>query len=94
MFDNENKLFIPNVEMPLEPEKIMANLANAANPQKAECLLPVSVDSMMKDGKCDVTVYPTESEWFGVTYPEDKPWVVASIQDLIAKGEYPEHLWG
>ena len=75
-------------------EKFMANLATSANPQKAECLLPVSVDSMMKDGLCDVKVYPTESEWFGVTYPEDKPWVVASIQDLIAKGEYPEHLWG
>ena len=74
-------------------EKFMSNLANTANPQKAESLLPISMDSMMRDGKCDVKVYPTESEWFGVTYPEDKPWVVDSIQNLIAKGEYPEHLW-
>ena len=74
-------------------EDFMAKLDESPNPQKAECLLPVSIDRMMKEGKCDVAVYPTESEWFGVTYPEDKPWVVASIQALIESGEYPEHLW-
>ena len=73
--------------------RFMANLHNTPDPLKAECLLPVSIDKMMKDGKCDVRIYPTESEWFGVTYPEDKPWVVASLQALIDAGEYPEHLW-
>ncbi len=70
------------------------NLAQAADPMKAESLLPSSIDTFVKAGKCDVRVYPTESEWYGVTYKEDKPWVVSSIQALIDAGEYPEHLWG
>ena len=73
--------------------KFMQNLDNAPDPKKAECLLPVSIDSMMKDGLCDVTMYQTDSEWCGVTYPEDKPWVVETIKGLIAAGEYPEDLW-
>ena len=72
----------------------MANLKNAADPCKAESLLPTSIDTFVKAGKVDVTVYPTESEWYGVTYKEDKPWVVNAIQALIDAGEYPEHLWG
>ena len=72
----------------------MANLHNAADPAKAESLLPTSIDTFVKAGKVDVKVYPTESEWYGVTYQEDKPWVVSAIQALIDAGEYPEHLWG
>ena len=72
----------------------MANLKNAADPAKAESLLPTSIDTFVKAGKVDVKVYPTESEWYGVTYKEDKPWVVNAIQSLIDAGEYPEHLWG
>ena len=72
----------------------MANLKNAADPCKAESLLPSSIDTFVKAGKVDVTVYPTESEWYGVTYKEDKPWVVNAIQALLDAGEYPEHLWG
>jgi hypothetical protein len=76
-----------------EFKTFMAELPEAPNPLKAECLLPNSVDKMMKAGLVDVKVYRTESSWFGVTYPEDKPWVVASIRELTEKGEYPEHLW-
>ena len=72
----------------------MQNLHNAADPCKAESLLPTSIDTFVKAGKVDVKVYPTESEWYGVTYKEDKPWVVNAIQALVDAGEYPEHLWG
>lgn len=74
-------------------EAFMATVPQAKDPLKAECLLPVSIDKMMKDGKCDIRVYPTESEWYGVTYPEDKPWVMASIKAMIDAGEYPAKLW-
>ena len=47
----------------------------------------------MKAGKCDVKVYPTTASWYGVTYSEDKPAVVASIKSLIDSGEYPATLW-
>ena len=76
-----------------EFDEFMKAVPQSANPQKAECLLPVSMDNMMKQNLCDIKVYPTDSAWFGVTYPEDKPWVVDSIRRLISEGEYPEDLW-
>ena len=60
---------------------------------KSECYLPGSIDEMMHRGMCDVRVYPTSACWYGVTYSEDKPSVVASINSLIESGEYPEKLW-
>ena len=60
---------------------------------KSEYYLPGSVDEIMKAGKCDVKVYPTTASWYGVTYSEDKPAVVASIKSLIDSGEYPATLW-
>ena len=40
-----------------------------------------------------VYVLKTSSEWFGVTYKEDKPIVVQKIKELIDKGVYPEKLF-
>ena len=40
-----------------------------------------------------VRVLETPELWFGVTYPADKPIVVAGIRDRIAAGVYPERLW-
>ena len=42
----------------------------------------------------DVEVLETSGSWFGGTYPEDKPVVVASIKKLVDAGEYPAPLWG
>ena len=35
----------------------------------------------------------TRDKWFGVTYKEDKPAVVASIRRLVDEGVYPEKLF-
>ncbi len=74
-------------------DDFIAGIMNAPDPLKAESLLPNCMDALIKAGKCDVKVYQSESDWYGVTYKEDKPWLVASIQALVDKGEYPEHLW-
>lgn len=63
------------------------------NPLKAECYLPVEVDKLLKDGKATVEVLRSTDQWFGVTYKEDKPFVVASIQKLKDQGLYPQKLW-
>ena len=60
--------------------------------EKSEYYIPTVVDSLIRSNLADCTVIPTTSHWFGVTYPDDKPHVVASIQQLIAAGEYPEKL--
>jgi len=66
--------------------------ANGQNP-KAEWYIPFVVDAMVAEGSAEVSVLPTESAWFGVTYREDKPLVVAAIRKLVEAGEYPAKLW-
>ena len=65
--------------------------ANAGD-LKAECYVPKVVDSLIQAGKADVRVLESNDSWFGVTYPEDKADVVASIRALVAAGRYPENL--
>ena len=60
---------------------------------KAEYLLPTIVDQLIQSGQADVTVLPTHDKWFGVTYKEDKDFVIHSFQELIKAGVYPEKLY-
>ncbi len=62
-------------------------------PLKSECLLPNTVYKMMQKDLCDVEVLTTDATWFGVTYPEDKPDVIAKLKALIDAGVYPNGLW-
>lgn len=59
---------------------------------KAECLLPTFVDTLMHKGDLNVSVLPTDSTWFGVTYQEDKPGVQAALRALHESGVYPPTL--
>lgn len=59
---------------------------------KCEYYLPFAVCDMLKAGECDVTVYSSEDSWYGVTYKEDKPFVVECIAALKEKGIYPKKL--
>lgn len=63
------------------------------NEQKAEYMLPVVVDDLIKEQKADVKVLTTEDKWFGVTYKEDREFVVSAFRDLVQKGVYPESLY-
>ena len=53
---------------------------------KAEYLLPAMIDQCIRTGKARVRVLETRDKWFGVTYKEDKPAVVASIRRLVDEG--------
>lgn len=64
-----------------------------SNPLKAECFLPIEVDKLLKDKKATVEVLSSKDKWFGVTYKEDKPFVMESIQRLKDAGIYPDKLW-
>lgn len=67
---------------------------NADNLLKAEFFLPEVVNQLLQEGKAKVRVLPTDEKWFGVTYPDDRPFVQAAIRSLIQRGVYPENLWG
>lgn len=65
---------------------------NFTNP-KAEFFLPFVVDDLIKAKQAGVKVLRSSDRWFGVTYKEDKPLVVAKIKELVGKGVYPTILW-
>ncbi len=59
---------------------------------KAECLLPVMVDHLMKAGEMEVAVLESHDKWFGMTYQEDRPIVAEELRKLHEAGVYPETL--
>lgn len=59
---------------------------------KSECYIPTVIDTLIQSEQTECAVIETDGAWFGVTYPDDKPFVQASIQKLIASGEYPAQL--
>jgi len=65
---------------------------NYTNP-KAEFFLPFVVDDLIKAKQATVKVLRSTDRWFGVTYKEDKPLVVAKVKELVEKGVYPKVLW-
>ena len=67
--------------------------AYKTNPMKGEYFLPGVVNQLLEEKKARVRVLSSEDKWYGVTYKEDKPVVVAALADMRAKGLYPEKLW-
>ena len=63
------------------------------NPVKAEYFLPTVVSQLIDEGRARVKVLRSEDKWYGVTYREDKPAVVAAIAEKTASGLYPDNLW-
>jgi len=61
--------------------------------ENSECLIPVVVGELIKEKSATVRVLPTSDTWFGVTHPEDKPDVMKTIREMVARGEYPSPLW-
>tara|TARA_Y100000748_G_scaffold303121_1_gene307345 strand:+ start:3800 stop:4681 length:882 start_codon:yes stop_codon:yes gene_type:complete len=60
---------------------------------KSEFLIPSVVNNLIHANTKHVKVLRTDSSWFGVTYKEDKPYVVKQIQELIDNDEYPNKLF-
>lgn len=60
---------------------------------KAEQVIPDVADALIKSGEATFKVLDTDSRWFGVTYAEDRPGVVAKFAELHASGLYPTPLF-
>ena len=60
---------------------------------KSEFYIPRMVNKVINDGTATMKVLSTRADWFGVTYKEDKPQLVAKIEELIEAGVYPRNLW-
>jgi hypothetical protein len=62
--------------------------------EKTEFYLPFAVNDLLRADAARVRVLPTDDQWFGVTYREDKPRVQAAIRALVDAGVYPSPLRG
>jgi len=78
---------------PMLAEGLGRFLANHGGDARAEYYLPSAVAEALHAGLAETQVVPVRASWFGVTYREDKPRVVAAIGRLVAAGEYPAALW-
>ncbi len=84
--------FTPRIFKYLE-NKFVGFLEQEQNNLKSEYLIPTVVNDLIKQDEEKVHVLKTNSTWFGVTYKEDKPFVVSQIQELIKEGVYPRSLF-
>jgi len=60
---------------------------------KSELDIPTSVDKFVKNGEITIQILMSNERWFGVTYREDKPFVVENIKKMIRKGIYPARIY-
>lgn len=60
---------------------------------KSEFYIPIIVNELIKQNAGKVQVISGSTNWFGVTYKEDKEEVSQKIKLQIAYGTYPEKLW-
>ncbi len=63
------------------------------NPEKAEIYIPVEVGRLLREGKADVEVLSSPDRWYGVTYRDDKPGVMAAMAAMTDAGLYPDKLF-
>ena len=84
--------FVPGVFKQMEAyfDSFLRGLAPDAI--KAECLLPIMVDDLMRKKEMVVHVLSTNATWFGITYPQDKPYVQQELKKLHDQGVYPPSL--
>lgn len=68
-------------------------LSNNIHLPKSEFYIPFVVFEMIQKQQISVDVLIADSPWFGVTYQEDKPYVIDKIQKLTNQGIYPPKLW-
>ena len=73
-------------------KEFFANMGDK-NILKAEYLLPIYIDELLQASRVSVKVLDTNDKWFGVTYKEDKDYVVKSFAKLIEDGVYQKNLF-
>ena len=74
-------------------EMFVEFLHDEGNKLKSEYLIPSVVNELIQSGREDIHVLCSASSWFGVTYKDDRPFVMEEIQKLIDHGTYPKQLF-
>ncbi|MDR0448821.1 MAG: hypothetical protein LBH07_09155 [Treponema sp.] len=88
-----NFLGYPDSILPKFRQYFEEFIAASGRELKSECYLPKASDSFIKNNYLKMRVLQADSEWFGITYKEDKEAAIKRLAALTAQGIYPEPLW-
>ena len=83
--------FTPNLFGNLQ-ELFIEFLTKHGTEEKSEFYIPMAVNDIVRAKRARVKVLRSPDSWFGVTYREDRPFVIEGIRKLIVRGDYPEKL--
>ena len=73
----------------VESEKLFVIwLRDNGSEMKSEFYIPFAVNTFINSGYATMRVLKTTAQWFGVTYKEDRPMVVARLAKLHEQGVY------
>lgn len=70
-----------------------AFLASSGQNLRSEFFIPTAVNELIQEGTASVRVLTTSSQWFGITYKDDRPAVVERLRQLHDEGVYPAALF-
>lgn len=68
-------------------------LRDNGSEDKSEFYIPSVVERLIRERKTSLEVMQTTDSWFGITYAEDRPTVVALLGSLHEQGAYPTPLF-
>ena len=69
-------------------------LEDERNLNKNEIYLPFVAQEMMSEGLIKIKAIKSDSDWFGVTYFQDKDYAVNALKSYTISKLYPSPLWG
>ncbi len=78
---------------PMLEEQLTGFLRTQSSDPKSEFYIPMALGAAVANKQATLNVPSTDAQWFGVTYREDKPLVMAALEKLHAAGTYPTPLW-
>lgn len=84
--------FTPKVFELIDTELSAFLAAEGQNP-KSEFYIPALMAGLIDSGRASMRVLSTTSQWFGMTYKDDKAAVQAKVREFVEAGEYPRKLW-
>ncbi len=84
--------FHPTVFEAIESQFKAFVMSNLDKP-RSEFYIPTVVNTLIESGKIKVRVLNSESQWYGVTYPDDKATVQAALAQFATDGAYPKGLF-
>ena len=93
---NENDLTSMNMFAFSEtvfPKEFLKFLINHKDDMNQEFYLPNVIQELINQNECEVEVIKSSENWIGMTYKQDKEFVVEKINTLVTAGIYPQKLW-